>query len=241
MSNFGSAVRRTLSMASAMTVSVLRPRKSIFSRPSLPTAFMSNCTVMSPSCRVSGTNSSSGRSVMMMPAACLPVLRTMPSSTRAWSMIFRATGFFSRLVAQLGGLVDGGLELDVELVGDHLGQAVGLGVGQVVHARDVADDHLGAEGAVGDDVGHAVVAVFLADVVDDLAAAAHAEVDVEVRRRHALGVQEALEEQLEAERVEVGDAEQVGHDAAGARAAAGADGGCCFLRAQSMKSQTTRK
>jgi len=117
-----------------------------------------------------------------------------------------------------------GLELDVELIRDHLGQPVGLDVGQVVHAGHVADDHLGAKRAVGDDVGHALVAVFLADVADDLAAAAHAEVDVEVRRRYALGVEEALEEQLEAERVEVGDAEQVGDDAAGARAAARADG-----------------
>ena len=54
-------------------------------------------------------------------------------------------------------------------------------------------------------------------------AAAHAEVDVEVRGRHPLGVEEALEEQLEAQRVEVGDPEEVGDDAAGAGAAAGAD------------------
>jgi len=88
----------------------------------------------------------------------------MPSSTRPCSRIFLATGFFSVLLAQLGGLVDGGLELDVELIRDHLGQPVGLDVGQVVHAGHVADDHLGAERAVGDDVGHALVAVFLADV-----------------------------------------------------------------------------
>ena len=30
---------------------------------------------------------------MMIPAACLPVLRTIPSSTRAWSMMRFATGF----------------------------------------------------------------------------------------------------------------------------------------------------
>mgnify|MGYP007132072849 CR=1 FL=1 len=92
MSKAGSAVRRTFSTASEITVRVFSPRKSIFSRPSLPTAFMSNCTVTSPSCSVRGTNSSSGLSVMMMPAACLPVLRTMPSSTRAWSKIRFATG-----------------------------------------------------------------------------------------------------------------------------------------------------
>jgi hypothetical protein len=97
--------------------------------------------------------------------------------------------------------------------------AVGLGVGQVMHPRDVADHHLGAERAEGDDVGHAVVAVLPAHVIDDFAAAAHAEIDVEVGRRNALGVEKALEEELETERVEVGDAQQVGGDAAGARAA----------------------
>jgi hypothetical protein len=144
-------------------------------------------------------------------------------------MIFFATGLRLDLVAQLGGFGDGVVERDVELVGDHLRQAVGLGVGQVVHARDVADHHLGAERAVGDDVGDAGRCRISPHVVDDLAAAAHAEVDVEVGRRDALGVEEALEEQLEAERVEVGDAEQVGDDAAGAGTAAGADGDAVLL------------
>ena len=42
-----------------------------------------------------------------------------------------------------------------------------------------------------------VLAVLLLDVLDDLVAPVHAEVDVEVGHRHALGVQEALEQQLE--------------------------------------------
>ncbi|OQB92819.1 MAG: hypothetical protein BWX86_01762 [Verrucomicrobia bacterium ADurb.Bin122] len=95
MSKSGFAVRRTFFTASSMTVSVFRPRKSIFSRPSLPTEPMSNCTVTSPSCEVSGTKSSSGWSVMMMPAACLPVLRTRPSMMRPHSKIFLAMGLRS--------------------------------------------------------------------------------------------------------------------------------------------------
>jgi hypothetical protein len=38
-----------------------------------------------------------------------------------------------------------------------------------------------------------------------LAAAAHAKIDIEVRRGNALGIQETLEKEFEAERVEVGD------------------------------------
>ncbi len=95
MSKSGFTVRRMLSTASAITVSVFSPRKSIFRSPSFPTAFMSYCTVTSPSWSVSGTNSSSGRSVMMIPAACLPVFLTMPSRTFAWSTILAATGFLA--------------------------------------------------------------------------------------------------------------------------------------------------
>ena len=129
-------------------------------------------------------------------------------------------GVAGDLAAEFRRLRDRVVERDVELVGDHLREAVGLGVRQAVHARDVADHHLGAERAVGDDVGDAVVAVFRPHVIDHLAAAAHAEIDVEVGRRNALGIQEALEEELEPERIEIGDAQDVGGEAAGARAAA---------------------
>ena len=118
---------------------------------------------------------------------------------------FFGDGVAGDFVAQLGGFFNGVLERDVELVGDHLGETIGVGVGEVVDARDVADDHFGSEGAVGDDIGDAVFAVFFADVVDDLTAAAHAKVDVEVRRGNALGIQETLKKEFEAERVEVGD------------------------------------
>ena len=91
-------------------------------------------------------------------------------------------------------------------------------------ARDVADHHLRSHGPVGDDVGDAGVAVLAPHVVDHLSPAAHAEVDVEVWRRDALGIQEPLEEQLEPEGVQVGDPEQVRDETARARAAARAHG-----------------
>src|SRR5690606_32373119 len=78
-------------------------------------------------------------------------------------------------------------------------------------------------GAVGDDLAHAVLAVATRDVVDDLVAAIHAEVDVEVGQGHALGIEKALEQQAVLDRVEVGDAERPGHQGAGAGTAPGAD------------------
>ena len=66
-------------------------------------------------------------------------------------------------------------------------------------------------------------AVLLLDVVDDLLPPVLAEVDVEVRHRHAVGVEEALEQEVVAQRIEVGDGQRVGDERAGARAAARAD------------------
>ncbi len=56
------------------------------------------------------------------------------------------------------------------------------------------------------------------DVLDDLVPAVLAEVDIEVRHRHALGVEEALEEQVVRDGIQVRDPQRVGHERARARA-----------------------
>ena len=88
---------------------------------------------------------------------------------------------------------------------------------------DVADDGLRLHRPERDDLRDVLAAVLARDVVDDLAAAALAEVDVDVGQRDALGVEEALEDQVELERIDVGDAQAVGDQAAGRRPAARAD------------------
>ena len=72
---------------------------------------------------------------------------------------------------------------------------------------------------MGRDHGDAVATVGLVDVRDDLVAALPAQVDVEVGAVAPLRVQEALEAEPVAQRVHVRDAEHVGHDRGGARAA----------------------
>jgi hypothetical protein len=86
------------------------------------------------------------------------------------------------------------LERDAELEGHELGDAVDLAVGHPEHAPHVADDGLRRHRAEGRDLRDALGAVLVAHVLDDAVAPVLAEVDVEVRHRHALGVEEALEE-----------------------------------------------
>ncbi len=76
-----------------------------------------------------------------------------------------------------------------------LGEPVDLAVGHLQHAADVAQHGARLQRAEGDDLRDLVGAVFLLDVADHLVAPVLAEVDVEVRHRHAVGIEEALEEQ----------------------------------------------
>ena len=91
-------------------------------------------------------------------------------------------------------------------------------------ARHVLDDALRLELVEGGDLPDAVLAVLLGDVGDHLVAPVHAEVDVEVGHGDALGVEEALEEQVVREGIEVGDPHRVRDERSGAGPAAGADG-----------------
>ena len=82
----------------------------------------------------------------------------------------------------------------------------------------------------GDDLRDVLAAVLPRDVLDHLAAAPLAEVDVDIGQRDALGVQEALEDQVEVDRIDVGDPQAVGDQAAGGGAAARADRNALLAR-----------
>ena len=94
--------------------------------------------------------------------------------------------------------------------GDQLREPVHLVVGHLHHAADIAHDGLCLQRAERDDHGHAVGAVLVADIADHFAAPFLAEVYVKVRHRDAFGVQEALEQEVEPNRVKVCDEQRPG-------------------------------
>ena len=102
-------------------------------------------------------------------------------------------------------------------------QPVDLAVRHLQHPADVAQHAARLQRPKRDDLRHALAAVTLLHVLDDLVAPLLTEVDVEVRHGDALGIEEALEDQPEADRIEIGDGQRVGDQRPGARAAAGAD------------------
>ena len=107
--------------------------------------------------------------------------------------------------------------------GDGLGDYVGLLVAVAQHPAHVPDDAAGGHGAEGDDLADVVLPVLFRHVVDDLLAALVAEVHVDVGHGDPFRVQEALKEQLIAQRVQFRNVQAVGDDAAGPAAAARAD------------------
>ena len=93
-------------------------------------------------------------------------------------------------------ILDRLLQLDVQRGGDHLGDAVHVGVRHVHGAAHVFDRGLRGHGAEGDDLRDIFPPVLARDVIDDFAAAVHAEIHVDIGHGNAFGIQEALEEQF---------------------------------------------
>ncbi len=116
------------------------------------------------------------------------------------------------------------LQGDVELFRHQLGDLVHFGVRHFQGPAHVPDHLAGLHAPEGGDVGHVRPAVGLGDVFDDLAPALVAEVHVDIRRADALGIEEALEKEAVGQRVQVGDPQGIGHQAAGRGTPAGTHG-----------------
>ncbi len=72
-------------------------------------------------------------------------------------------------------------------------QFIDLPVRHLQHAADVTQDAARLQRAEGDDLRDLVAAIALLHVANHLVATVLAEVDVEVRHRHALGIEKPLE------------------------------------------------
>ncbi len=141
-------------------------------------------------------------------------------------------GFFFVLVAplQLRLFLERILESDAELERNELRNRIGKAIAQSEHARDVAHDGFRRHRAVRDDLRDALPTVPVGHVFDDAIAPVHAEIDVEVRHGDAFGIEEALEEQVVLQRIEIRDADGIRDERAGARAAARPDGNPVLAR-----------
>ncbi len=139
-------------------------------------------------------------------------------------MICRAVGSSSQALRSGWPLLEAFLEgrrAAHDRVGDQLRQAIAGPVVETEHARRVARRRSREHLAERDDLRDRLAPVLVGHISHHPLAPAHREVDVDIRHRHALGVEEALEQQVVAQRVDIGDRQAVGDDRAGGGAAAG--------------------
>ena len=118
-------------------------------------------------------------------------------------------------LAQRRHLLDGLVDGHVRLGRDHLGDPIAVAVRDVQPAPGIANDGLRPHGREGDDLRHVVAPVLVAHVIDHLAAPPDAEIDVDVRHRDPLGVEETLEQEVVFQGIDVGDPQAVGGQRSG--------------------------
>ncbi len=131
--------------------------------------------------------------------------------------------FLLQALLALQGRPQNAAQLDAGLLGHQLAESVGLVERQVEHACHIADAQFGGHAAVGDDLRHLVLAVLVNHVVDYALAPFVVEVGVDIGHALAVRVQEALEQQVVLDGVDVGDADAIGHRAARRAPTPGAD------------------
>ena len=105
-------------------------------------------------------------------------------------------------------------------VGQPFGDLSDLAVREPVHLGGFADGHTGPESDVGADHGGVAAAVLLVDVLDDLLAPLVLEIHVDIRRLVPFPGDEALEQQGDLLRGDLGDEQAVAHHRVGSRAPA---------------------
>ena len=94
---------------------------------------------------------------------------------------------------QLGIFLDSRTERDVELIGNHFRDPIGVTITQSHDATDVAHNAARLQFAKGDNLRDTPLSIFAPDVIENLAATGLAKVDVDIRRRDPFRIEKTLE------------------------------------------------
>src|SRR5216684_1735925 len=80
------------------------------------------------------------------------------------------------------------LQGDIQLVRNHLRDAIGVAIAQPHHPANIAHHALCFEFAKSDDLRDAPLTIFLPHVFEDFAAAGLTKIDIDIRRRNAVRI-----------------------------------------------------
>lgn len=108
---------------------------------------------------------------------------------------------------------------NAQRVGHHGDDRVDSWYREPQHQAHVADRGPRRQRAEGADLGHVFVAIFVLDVLDNLAATILAKIDINIGRLEPVDVQKPLEQQVVLQRTDVAQVQRVSHQRADARSA----------------------
>ncbi len=88
---------------------------------------------------------------------------------------------------------------------DHLGDALDIPVRHIQHTADILDSGPRCHRSECNDLTDRIASIKLGNVIDHIASAPNAEIDIDIRHRDSLGIQKSLEQQFMLERINVSD------------------------------------
>ena len=104
---------------------------------------------------------------------------------------------------------------------DEFGDGVAEAIGEPESAPGVADRGARRHGSESNDLRHVIVPVFSPDIAQNIVAAVVGEVHIDIGHGDALRIEESLKKEMICDRVHVGNAGQIGDEAAGGASSAG--------------------
>ena len=177
------------------------------------------------------TQDDAGRMHARLTLQAFQALRSLDDLTRIGIGIEQGAELRCLLVSRIRAVEDPG---EGDVLAHHrrrhrLRDLVTEGIGEAENARSILDRRLRLDGPEGDDLGDALLTVFLRRIADHVGATTFVEVDIDIGHRDTFGVQEAFEQQAVLHRVELGDTEGIGDHRARCGASPRADSDSVLL------------
>ena len=101
---------------------------------------------------------------------------------------------------------------DIQLLRDHLGKTVYIIIRKIHHSSHITDHTLCRQCTEGYDLDHLFLAIFAADIVNNLLSSFEAEININIGHGHTLRVQEAFKQQIILDRVNIRDLQRIGNN-----------------------------
>src|SRR5262249_9374763 len=123
---------------------------------------------------------------------------------------------------QVGTLIHRLLQRNVQLRRNQFGDSVDFGIGHLQAPARISNDAARSHGTERDDLQNILAPILFCHVIDNSSPPVHAEIDIDIRQRHSLGIEKTLEEKSVLQRIQVSYPHTIGNQTACGRTTAGA-------------------